>query len=128
MIRRTQDSASWHELASAPLVDAARLERAWSMYVPPGCDATPEDVAPEAFADVSGLPPTLVITAEFDPLREEGEAFGQALQRAGVPTVIRRYPGMIHGFVGMSGFLSDARTAIDEVAASLRSSFEALRD
>ncbi len=125
VISRNQDSASWRELAGAPVVNAEQVRVAWSWYVPPGCEAAPADIAPEGCDDLSGLPPALVLTAEYDPLRDEGEAYAAALQRAGVAAVVHRYPGMVHGFAGLAGVIPAGRDAIEKIAASLRAAFAA---
>ncbi len=69
---------------------------------------------------MSGLPAALVLTAEFDPLRDEGEAYAEHLQAAGVPVTYRCYAGMIHGFLGLTSMLDTAARAMAETAATLR--------
>ena len=72
---------------------------------------------------LAGQPPALVITAEFDPLRDEGEAYGRRLQEAGVDTTISRYDGMIHGFFGMVGIMDKSGQVMEEATAALRAAF-----
>src|SRR3954454_16330998 len=67
--------------------------------------------------DLSGLAPALVITAEFDPLRDEGEAYAEKLRAAGVPVEVQRYDGMIHGFFDMGPISPAAQSAIEESCA-----------
>jgi len=76
--------------------------------------------APLRAGDLGGLPPALVVTAEYDPLRDEGEAYGRRLQEAGVPVTISRYDGMVHGFFSMTALVPRAVDAEDEVAQTLR--------
>lgn len=65
-----------------------------------------------------GLPPALIVTAEYDPLRDQGEAYGEKLRADGVPVEVRRYQGMIHAFLGMP--VDRAKTALQEIATALR--------
>jgi acetyl esterase len=70
-------------------------------------------------AELAGLPPALVITAEFDPLRDEGNEYGRLLQQAGVPATVSCYDGMIHGFFSMTAIMDKARDAQAQAARAL---------
>lgn len=76
--------------------------------------------SPLAAASLEGVAPALVVTAGFDPLRDEGEAYAARLREAGVPALLRRHPGQIHAFINMTGFGTATRTAIGEIAGVLR--------
>ncbi|HYF45892.1 MAG TPA: alpha/beta hydrolase, partial [Acidimicrobiales bacterium] len=87
---------------------------------------TSPDQAEEPYAspikatDLSGLPPAYIITAEFDPLRDEGEAYGKRLEEAGVPVTVARSAGMFHGFFNLGGALDEAKRANEEAFRALR--------
>lgn len=112
------DTASYAEFATEHGLTAAAMRFYWSAYAPP--DLLDPDVSPLRTPDLSGLPPAYVLTAECDPLRDEGEAYASALAEAGVPVAARRVLGAIHGFWRLPGFFDAGRTAITDVAAALR--------
>ena len=95
----------------------------WDLYLSEPSDASNPYTAPLQAGDLSALPPALVITAEYDPLRDEGEEYGRRLRTAGVPATVSRYDGMIHSFFSMSSILDKGKQAISEASAALRHAF-----
>jgi acetyl esterase len=89
-------------------------------YVPPGTDRSDPRLSVLLAEDLSGLPPTYLVTAGLDPLRDEGEAFAAKLAAAGVPVVLRRQDGLLHGFASMFGVSGRCREAVAEAASALR--------
>ncbi|MGW3999547.1 alpha/beta hydrolase [Amycolatopsis sp. NPDC004772] len=89
-------------------------------YVPSGTDLTDPRLSPLRAEDLSGLPPALVVTAGFDPLRDEGEAYAEKLREAGVEVALRRHEDLIHGFINFTGVGTRFREALAETAGALR--------
>ncbi|MEV4052634.1 alpha/beta hydrolase [Amycolatopsis sp. NPDC049688] len=89
-------------------------------YVPEGTDLTDPRLSPLRADDLSGLPPALVVTAGFDPLRDEGEAYAEKLREAGVEVALRRHDDLIHGFINFTGVGTRFREALAETAGALR--------
>ena len=98
----------------------------WEHYVEKEDDRRHPYASPSWAADLSGLPPALIITAEFDVLRDEGEAYARQLEAAGVSVKLSRYHGMIHGFIRRYPFFDQGRAAIEEIGCELRTSMAAL--
>jgi acetyl esterase len=109
----TRSFPSHTENAAGPVLTAEAMEWFIGHYMPPGADMTDPLASPHFAPDalLRGAPPALVVTAEHDPLRDEGEAYGRRLIDNGVPASIVRYQGMYHGFFNMQPFLDDADTA-----------------
>lgn len=102
------------------LITNADIRVWWGHYLSGGADPHDPHVSPLHAPDLSGLPPALVITAEYDPLRDPGEAYARRLAEAGVPTELRRYDGQIHAFFVVPAAIERARECMDEVAEALR--------
>jgi acetyl esterase len=114
------DSPSMHENAEGYLLTRDAMIWFWDHYAPATADRERPYASPLRAVDLRGLPPALVITAEFDPLRDEGEAYARRLKEAGIPVTLHRYDGQIHGFVTMGALIDRARAAVAESAAALR--------
>jgi acetyl esterase len=112
-----------------PELDAYGLDRQemrffWDAFAPAGVDRAHPDLSPLR-ASLVGLPPALVITAEYDLLRDEGEAYAAALATAGVSTVAVRYLGLNHGFFRKLALFDAAAMAIDQAGAAVRTALSA---
>lgn len=95
----------------------------WDHYLKSDADAANPYAAPLQAQSLRGLPPALVITAEYDPLRDEGEAYAHRLEAAGVNTACLRYDGMIHGFFAMSAAVDKGKQAVAWATAALKAAF-----
>lgn len=101
------------------------MKAGYRLYLPEGTDLRTPYASPLFAGDLAGWPATLVLTAEYDSLRDEAEAFAQRLQQAGVPVTCRRYDGAIHGFFQMGGVLNLGRLAMQQVARFLHETLPA---
>jgi acetyl esterase len=111
---------SYVDNAEGYLLTTASMHWFWDHYVPSKSQRAEPYASPIRAADLSGLPPAWVCTAEFDPLRDEGEAYAKRLQQAGVSTTLTRFDGLIHGFVSMGLVAPKAQAAVDEAVAALK--------
>jgi acetyl esterase len=114
------DFPSRRKFSSGYFLEQQEMDWFFASYVlAGGADASNPEVSPLLAPDLTGHPPAVVITAAFDPLRDEGESYGMRLRDAGVPVVMRRQPGMLHGFMNMTGISRDAHEAALVAAGSL---------
>jgi acetyl esterase len=114
------DTGSHREFADGYYLTGPLMEWFRKLYLGQPSDGAHIDTSPLFTPNLQGLPPALVITAECDVLRDEGEAYVKRLEEAGVRVARTQYKGMIHPFFSMPGVLTQARNAIDQVAAALR--------
>jgi acetyl esterase len=114
------DTDSYRENAEGYLLTEKMMRSFWHHYLGDEADGAHPYASPLRAEELGALPPALVLTAEFDPLRDEGEAYAARLARAGVPTTLRRYDGMFHGFFSMGHAIDRAREAMAEAGEALR--------
>ncbi|HBK05088.1 MAG TPA: acetyl hydrolase [Acetobacteraceae bacterium] len=92
----------------------------WNHYLADAAAGAHPHASPYRTADLGGLPPALVVTAQYDPLRDEGEAYAERLRQAGVPTEMKRWDGVNHGFFFWPGVVDRAGAAMDEACVWVR--------
>ncbi|MDX1382109.1 MAG: alpha/beta hydrolase [Thermoanaerobaculia bacterium] len=112
-------TASYQENADGYLLTRPAMEWFWGHYLGDGGDGS-EPLASPLNGSLEGLPPAHVVTVEFDPLRDEGEAYAAALAAAGVETTSKRYDGQIHNFFAMGHLIPEGGGALAEIAGVLR--------
>ena len=113
-------SASFVEFGEGYGPGAADMKRGWSEYLAEGTGSRDPRASPLSAEDVRGVAPAFVLTAEYDTLRDEGEAYARKLVQSGNIVLVRRYLGTIHGFFMMQGILRVARQALNDAAAFLQ--------
>jgi acetyl esterase len=110
---------SLRENAEGYGLETAGLEPFNAFYLGSGADPADPLVSPIKRADLTGLPPALILTGQYDPMRDEGELYGRRLQEAGVPATVIRYAGAGHGFVQHFSWLPEYHRAFRETAEFL---------
>ena len=114
------ETASRKRFSEGHLLTSGTMQWFADHYLRDTNDAYRPEASPRLVEDLSGLPSAYVLTAEYDPLCDEGEEYAHLLHEAAVPVTLRRFGGMIHGFVQLTGIAPVTRTAIDEVSGWLR--------
>lgn len=113
------DTPSYLDPANGGILTRADMLWFFDHYAP-GRDRDDHRLNPLRRVDVAGLPPALVVTAEYDVLRDEGEAYARRLQAAGVPARLKRYDGLPHGFIRMHNLVDTVDAAVSEIADEIR--------
>ena len=117
------DTPSYLENAEGYLLTRAMMQWFWGHYLADDAHGAQPYASPLRAERLSDLPSATVITAEYDPLRDEGEAYAERLREAGVEVSVQRYDGVIHGFFSMFETIDLGRKAVDEAGSRLRTAF-----
>ena len=116
----TMESGSYRDNANGYLLSRTMMSWFWDHYCPDLALRADPLASPITAEDLTGLPPALIMTAEFDPLRDEGEAYAERLIAAGVEVEVRRFDGLVHGFFSQAGVIEAARDGVDLAVKALR--------
>jgi acetyl esterase len=116
----TATGGSMREFAEGPFLTGAMMDWFLGHYFPRPEDRSSAYASPLKAPDFRGLPQAMVMTAEYDLLRDQGEAFAQKLKEAGVPVTLKRYAGMFHPFFSLGGAIDAAGAALADAATALR--------
>jgi len=113
------DTPSYREFAQGHLLSADDMRWFWDHYCPDTAARRHPDASPLHATNLAGLPPARIFTAECDPLRDEGEAYGARLTAAGVDCQTMRCPGLLHAFLSMIHYSPNAARAFESIVQSL---------
>ena len=119
----SRSSVSRREFACGYLIDQATLDHDLLHYAPPGTNPADPRISPLRADDVSGLPHTLIHTAEFDPMRDDGRDYYERLTLAHCAVSYTCHPGMIHLFYGLGAVIPYARTAFELIGGEIRAAW-----
>ena len=114
------DRTSSHEFAQGYFLTRPMMDYFWGHYLARPEDGRHPHASPIKAESLAGLPPAMVITAECDPIRDQGEAYAQRLRESGVPVLLKRYEGAIHVFFNLAGVIDSGKQAIEDAGAALR--------
>jgi acetyl esterase len=118
------DTVSYRDNATGYLLTRSSMQFYWREYLREAADGNDFRASPLRAQRFDRLPAATVVTAEYDPLRDEGRAYADRLRGAGVAVEYREYAGLVHGFATSTGAIDAARLAVGEMAANLRAAFE----
>jgi len=121
----TASKHSWKELGTGSyLVSHTKTLEWYDAYLPPGINREDPKVSPLFATDLIGVAPALIITADHDPVRDEGNEYASKLKAANILVDHTCWTGMIHGFASMAGVLDAGKVLIDRTGAALKRAFE----
>jgi acetyl esterase len=119
-----RDTESFRDNAKGYVLEARQMAWFEDCYLRNGAGERDDwRLSPLRAPSHAGVAPAYIVTAEYDPLRDEGEQYAEKLQAAGVPTTLRRYDGLVHVFFGLTATFDEAKPALDDAVAALRDAF-----
>jgi len=122
-VDRFDDSPSMTENMAGPFLSRAYLEWCWGCYLDTPDQGADPRVSPARADDLTGLPPAVIVTAENDPMRDQGNAYAESLRAAGVSVQHRVVAGATHAFLAFTGPVELARSVCDELGQAIATAF-----